>query len=121
MAGDCRFNPLEPGFGIHLTCRQRADREARPLVEILMIGFDHQHLVPVSDPLDKTADRTALGFQASRLRNVEIHVGDDVFFSGLGMNEVIIGHHDRKNGLPASALRRMKPMARTFVSGSKAS
>ena len=82
MAGNCRFDSLEPRFGVHVTCRERADREARPLVEVLMIGFDHQHLVSVSDFLDKTADRPALGFQTSRLRDMEIHVGDgDVGFS----------------------------------------
>ncbi len=61
MAVYCRFDPLQPRFGVHGARRQRADGKARPLVEVLMIGFDHQNLVPVFNSLDHAADRAALG------------------------------------------------------------
>ena len=61
---------------------QRTDRETHPLVEILVIGLDHENLVPVSDFLDKAADGAALCLQTPCLGDVQLHVRDsDVRFT----------------------------------------
>lgn len=82
MAVHCRLDPLQTPFGVHVARRQRADCEARPLVEFLMIAFDHQNLVTVLNFFNQTADWAALGLQTPRFGNVQFHLGDgDVGFS----------------------------------------
>jgi len=66
---------LQPRFQIYLIGGDTADRETRPLIEVLVVGLNHQDLVSRPDLFRQATDRRTLCLETARLWHMQLQVG----------------------------------------------